>query len=172
MKRPLQPLVPGVCFLVLACGVAAGQEAAPGDAKRELAALRATVEQLRAEVALLRRQVVQLELDRRRDAIRQIKAELETLRAERARLEDVDQARRQDLRDIEDLLVRGDLTDDDRSGMEAARAELAVEREREIDQQSEAVRGRESELLRRLETEEASTKRLEEAWKLSGGNTQ
>lgn len=172
MKWLLQHTVAGVCAMVLACGVSEGQNNTTDNLTREVVELSATVRQLRTEVALLRRYVERFELERRRDTIRQIKIELGTLRSEQARLTEFDQTRRQDLRDIEELLVGGDLTADARPEVEGARAELAITRQREIDQQSEAVRVRESELLRRLEAEEHLAKRLEEAWRLSERKTQ
>ena len=172
MKRLLQHAVPGVCALALACGVSDGQNHTSEDPRREVAELSATVQQLRTEVALLRRYVERFELERRRDTIRQIKIEIETLRSEQARLTEFDQTRRQDLRDIEELLISGDLTADARPELEGTRAELAITRQRELDQQSEAVRVRESELLRRLEAEKHLAKRLEEAWRLSERKTQ
>ena len=49
--------------------------------------------------------------------------------------------------------------------------DLAVQRGREISDLVHAARVRESDLLRRLQTEEQTIRRLEEAWKLTKGET-
>jgi hypothetical protein len=158
-------------WAVLACALAGGQPAGQGGPKDELAALRAAVDQLRAEIALLQERTNWLELERRREVVRQIRAELDAIRAEQARLAELDEARRQDLHDIEALLAAGDVAPGERSGLEISRAELAAVRWPEIDQQSGAARLRESELLRRLETEERLLNSLEEARKNQRGKT-
>jgi hypothetical protein len=170
MKHPSRHL--GLlAFALLIISAAPGQEKTQSDLKGEVETLRATIAQLQTEVAQLRQGLAKLELERRRDVIRQMKSELDTLRAEHARLAELDRARQQDLRDIEEVLSRPDIAAGERMEMEASRSELAVARSREIDHQAEAARVRESELVRRLETEEQLAKRLEEAWKLSGGKT-
>jgi hypothetical protein len=166
VKRPLKHSATFACALVLAAGCA------QADGKDDIATLRAAVENLRAEVAQLSKALTRLELERHRESIRQIKAEIETMRAEHARLAELDRARQQDLRDLEELMTRADASAGERLDVEAARNELAVTRGREIAEQSDAVRIRESELVRRLETEEQTAKRLEEAWKLTKGKVQ
>jgi hypothetical protein len=158
--------------LVLACALANGEETGGGGLKGDLAALRAAVEQLRAEVNLLRTNLIRLQLERHRDNVRRIQSELESLRPEFARLEELDRTRQQDLRDIEVLLAGGNLAPGERAEIEMARGDLAVARGGEIDRQSEAARARESELVRRLETERQLLDRLAEAERLSGGKTQ
>jgi hypothetical protein len=154
--------------LVAASGKA---EQERGVDKSEITALRATVEQLRNEVAVLRRQVMQLDLERRRDKIQQTKTELARVRQEHAEVAELDQGRQQDLRDIEEHLNRADLQPPERLALEATRAELAVAWGRDLDQQRETARSREKELQRRLESEESSAKRLEEAIRGTGGKT-
>ena len=168
MNRPLKQSAVLACALVLALGSANGQDKVLPDIKD----LRATVDHLRAEVALLRNALARLEFERRRDRIQQMKEQLATVRAEQARLTEFDRVRQQDLREIEELLTRDGVPAGERLDLESTRAELAVTREREIVEQSEAVRRRESELLRRLETEEQAAKGLEEAWRLTGEKTQ
>jgi hypothetical protein len=146
------------------------QEKGSAGSQDDVAALRATVENLRLEVELLRKALLRIELERRRETIQQIKAQLETLRTEHARLMELDRVRQQDLRDIEELLTRGELRPAERIDIDSARSVFAITQEREIVEQSAAVRVREGELLRRLETEEQYAKRLEEAWKLTRGN--
>jgi hypothetical protein len=155
--------------LMLVFDNAKGQDGSEADVRSTVAALRANVENLRAEVALLREGFARVEIERRRDNIRRIKAEIESVRADHAQLNDLDRARQQDLRDMEELLTRDGVSAEQRLDAEAARSELAVTHGREIAQQSEAVRIRENELLRRLETEEQAANRLEEALKNSGG---
>ena len=168
MKRPLRQSAVLACALVAALGSARGQD----KVHTEIKDLRASVDHLRGEVALLRHALARLELERHRDRIQQMKEQLETVRAEQVRLLEFDRARQQDLRDLEDLLMQGGVSTVERSDVESTRAELAVTRQREIVEQSDAVRLRESELLRRLETEEQAAKLLEEAWRLTGGKTQ
>jgi hypothetical protein len=171
MKRLLRHSAQLVYALALASGVASGQEKISNEVTSEVAALRAIVEQLRVEVNTLRKDVLRLTIDRHRDLVRQIKAELDTVRAEQAQLAEHDRARKQDLRDVEELLARKDLGADEQVTMEAARGELAVARVREIEEQSEVARVRERELLHRLETEEQVIRRLGEAWKVSEEKT-
>jgi hypothetical protein len=142
---------------------AKGEEIVQADMKREVTALRLTVESLRSEVATLREALVRIELRAHQDTIRRLKAEIAGLHAENARLTEMDRARRQDLRDVEDLLTRSELHGDARRDAEAIRSELELERGREIAEQLEAVRNGEKERLRHLETEEYECKRLEEA---------
>jgi hypothetical protein len=160
-------------LLMIAFAAANGADAENerGGDKSDISVLRATVEQLRNEVATLRGYVMKLELERRRDTIRQTKAELEKLRQEHLDIAELNETRQQDLRDIEQHLTREDLQPPERLELEATRAELAVARGRDLDQQSEAARSRESELLRRLESENFLAKRLEEAIRATGGKT-
>jgi len=169
MKRSLQHFVYVTFALFIAYGIALGQDKTQSGAKGDIAELRATIEDLRAEVGVLRKAVARLELERHRNMIRQTKAELDKLRAEQARLAELDRSRKQDLHDVEELLTRGDVAPEQRTEIEGVRAELAVAQGREIDQQAEAARAREGELLHRLQTEEQFIKRLEEAWKSIGG---
>jgi hypothetical protein len=171
-RQLLQKCTVLACALAIAFSNARAQSKPQSDAKDEAASLRATVESLRAEVALLRKSVMRLQLDLHRENIQKLKAQIDTARAEQSRLAELDRARQQDLRDIEALLTQGETAADERLDMESARAELAVVREREIAEQSDAVRLRESELLRRLETEEQAAKRIDEAWKLTKGKTE
>jgi chromosome segregation ATPase len=158
--------------LVLACSLANGEEPGGSGLKSEIAALHTAVEQLRAEVNLLRTNLIRLQLERHRENVRRLQSELEALRPEFIRLDELDRARQQDLRDIEALLASGNLASAERSEIEMARGDLAVARGGEIDRQSEAARARESELVRRLETEQQLLNRLAEADRLSGGKTQ
>jgi len=169
MKRQLPQSLLLASALMFDSSSLRAQERGPIDLKDELVSLRATVENMRAEVEVLRRALLRLELDRRRESVQQIKAQLEALRADHARLAELDRARQQDLRDIEELLSRGEVDPAQRIDIESARDEYAVTQGREIAEQSAAVRVRENELVRRLETEEQLAKRLEEAWKLSRG---
>jgi hypothetical protein len=168
MKRPLKQSAVLACAFVVALGSARGQDKISPDVKN----LHATVDHLRGEVALLRHALARLELEWYRGRIQQLKEQIETLRAEQVRLKELDRARQQDLRELEELLARTGVPAEERLDVESTRAELAVMREREIVEQSDAVRLRESELLRRLETEERAAKRLEEAWRLTGEKTQ
>jgi hypothetical protein len=165
MKRPFKQSAVLACALLIAVGSARGQDRTHED-------LRAAVDHLRAEVALLRNAVARLELERNRDRVQQLNEQLETVRAEQVRLIEFDRARQQDLGEIEELLMRDGVSAEERLDVESTRVELAVTREREIKEQTEAVRLRESELLRRLETEEQAAKRLQEAWRRPGGKTQ
>jgi hypothetical protein len=171
MKRRLRKSAQLLCALALPVGVAWSQENTSAKAASEVAALRALVEQLRAEVSSLRKDVLRLQLERHRDQIRQIQAELETIRSEQAQLAEQERVRTQDLRDLEELLARGDFGAGEQVTLEPARGELAVARAREIEEQSEVVRVRERELRHRLETEEQAVRRLIEAWKISEEKT-
>ena len=173
MKRLLIQFLLLACALVFVFENAHGQDkSGQGDVRNAVESLRATVESLRAEVTLLRATLAQLELERHRDNIRRIKAEIDMAQAEHAQLTELDRARQQDLSEVEELLTRGDVPAEQRLDAESARSELAVRKGREIAQQSEAVRIRQSELLRRLETEEHAANRLTEAWKLTGERRQ
>jgi hypothetical protein len=172
MKRRTKLSAVLACVLVFGSINARAQDSNRVDIRDEVAALRATVESLRAEVTVLRMAMARLELDQRRKNIRQIEVELEAVRAENARLAEFDRARQQDLQDVEGLLTRGDVAPEERLNVESTRADLAIHREREITGQREAVRLRESELLRRLEAEEQVRKSLEEALKVTRGESQ
>jgi outer membrane murein-binding lipoprotein Lpp len=168
MKRPLKQSAVLACALLAVFGSARGED----QVHTEVKDLRASVDHLRAEVALLRHALARLELERHRDRIQQMKEQLEAVRVQQVRLMELDRARQQDLRDLEELLKQGGVPAAERSDVEFTRVELAVAREREIVEQSNAVRFRESELVRRLETEEQAAKRLEEAWRLTGEKIQ
>jgi hypothetical protein len=170
MSRLVQTpiLLAGLAFV--GSGAAYAQERS--DEKSEISILRAAIGQLRSEVAVLHSRITRLELEKRQDSIRQTKTEIEKLRVEHAQLAEMDAARQQDLREIEQQLAREDLQPSERLELEAARTDLAVARGRDLTHQSEAVLARESELLRRLDTEELIAKQLERTLKSQGGKTQ
>ena len=129
MKRLLNTAAVLACALTLVLGSAQAQDNIQAEVSNAIAALRATVENLRAEVVLLRTDLLKLELARHHDNMRQIKTEIEKVRAEHAQLTELDRARQQDLRDMEDLLARGEISVAERTDMELTRSELAVRSE-------------------------------------------
>jgi hypothetical protein len=165
VKRLLNTAAVLACAFTLVLGSAQAQDNIQAEVSNAIAALRATVENLRAEVVLLRTDLLKLELARHHDNIRQIKTEIDKVRAENAQLTEFDRGGQQDLRDMEDLLARGEISVAERTDMELTRGELAVGQSREITQQSEAARIRENDLIRRLATEEQAAKRLSEVRK-------
>jgi hypothetical protein len=170
MQRPLR--IWTTFALVLTAGADAGL--ADCEAARDGAAgfrqFAATLEDLRKEVAQLRRTVARLEFDRRRDSIRTLGNELAAIRTEHARLAELERAREQDVRDIEDLLAQSAAPN--QLDLESTRSELAVRRAREIAEATDAARVREAELLGRLHTEEQLVQHLNEAWKFTKGAMQ
>ena len=149
-----------------------GQDQRQTQIQSELAKAQAAIEGLRTEIAQLRQDVMRLELERHREILRQTKAELESVHAERAQLAELEKAREQDLRDLEALQVDRDVTVAERSEVEISRVEITVARAKEIDRLSEQARGREDGLLLRQRTQEQFIQRLEEALKETGGKTQ
>jgi hypothetical protein len=167
------PLQRSVVLALILSGTPArvlGQSGNPPDMSTAFRQLLATVQDLRNEVAELRRTVARLEFARHRDNMQQLRSELSGIQAEHARLAELDRSRQQDLRDMEELLERSDSPN--RLELETTRSELAVRREREIAEQTDAARVREADLVRRLRTEEQIAKRLEETWKFTKGDTQ
>ena len=136
----------------------------------EVAHLRAEVQLLSDEVRTLRSLAFTILADRHREAIRQIQAEMSTLASQRTRLAEVDRARQQDLEELDDLLRSRDPAQ--RLELESARADLAGSRVREIREQSEAIGARETELSRRLETEQQALRRVQSAWDERKGKAQ
>lgn len=175
MQHPAQRMT---CSLGLVCAMAFPAEICLGQDQRqtqiqsELKAAQAAIEGLRTEIAQLRQDVMRLELERHREILRQTKAELESVHAERAQLAELEKAREQDLRELEALQVDRDVTVAERSEVEISRAEISFARAKEIDRLSEQARGREDGLLLRQRTQEQFIQRLEEALKVTGGKSQ
>ena len=161
-----------VCALLIASQISFGQDNRPSEIKSELAAAQAAIETLRAEVSQLRKEVAHLQLEQHRDILRRTKADLESVRAERAQLTEREQAREQDLRELDVLLEGRDVAAAERSEVEVSRSELLGARATEIQRLSEVAKSREDELLRRQKTEEQFIQRLEEALKVTGGEQQ
>jgi len=161
-----------VCALLIASQISFGQDNRPSEIKSELAVAQAAIETLRGEVAQLRKDIANLQLEQHRDTLRRTKAELESVRAERAQLTELDRAREQDLRDLDELLGNHDAAAAERSEVEVSRSELLGARATEIQRLSDVVKSREDELLVRQRTEEQFIQRLEEALKVTGGERQ
>jgi chromosome segregation ATPase len=161
-----------VCALLIASQISFGQDNRPPEIRSELAAAQAAIETLRAEVSQLRKEVAHLQLQQHRDSLRRTKAELESVRAERDQLTELDRAREQDLRDLDELLGNHDAAAVERSEVEVSRSELLGARATEIQRLSEVAKSREDELLRRQKTEEQFIQRLEETLKVTGGERQ
>ena len=159
------------CALLITCGGVSAQSSRE-DARSESAVLWQAIRQLQSEVARLRKDLGQIELDRHREILRLIRSELDVLQANQARLEEENRSRQQDISDVEGLLATSTLADSGRAEIQAAVSELTVIQAREIEDQKEAVRVRERELLRRLQAEEQTIMRLEEASKFLGGDKQ
>ena len=172
MKRQMWSIRIPVLALIVASGGMPADLESQADLKTQLLRLRAAVEALQGEVTSLRSTLLSMQLERHREAIRHIESELGGVIAQRTRLAELDQARQQDLHDVEELLARTDPEAEDRSHGEAVRGELAVSRVKEIREESEAVAARERELLRRLNVEQQAARLLEEVWKNRKGNTQ
>lgn len=175
MQHPTQYLrwfLRAVCPLLIASQISFGQGNHPPDIRSELAEAQAAIETLRAEVSQLRKEVAHLQLEQHRDTLRRTKAELESVRAERNQLEELERAREQDLREIDGLLEGRDVAAAERSEVEVSRSELLGARATEIQRLSDVAKSREDELLRRQKTEEQFIQRLEEALKVTGGERQ
>src|SRR5262245_26847006 len=175
MQHPAQRLTCSfgfVCAMVFQAQICQGQDQRQTQMQTELVKAQAAIEGLRTEIAQLRQDVMRLELERHREILRQTKAELESVHAERAQLAELEKAREQDLRELEALQVDRDVTVAERSEVEISRAEISFARAKEIDRLSEQARGREDGLLLRQRTQEQFIQRLEEALKVTGGKSQ
>jgi hypothetical protein len=166
MQWPLRTFTVLV-MLIPASGDGFAQTNATPDSYAAFRQLLTVVESLRNEVAELRRTVARLEFDRYQENIGKLRNELSGVRLEQARLAELDRSRQQDVRDIEELLAQSEAPN--RLDLESTRTDLTVRRGREIAEQTDAARVRESELLSRLHTEEQLAKRLNEAWKFTKG---
>jgi hypothetical protein len=169
MQRPLQTMLIFALAITAAAGDDLPQHSGSSGPAQQLRQMAAAIDELRNEVASLRRIVAELELDRHRENLRKLGAELATVRAEQATLADLERARRQDLDDLEKLLTGTELDAGQRLELETIRGEMTVQRGREMADSVDAARIRESELMRRFATEEQTVRRLDKAWKLSKG---
>jgi hypothetical protein len=158
-----------VCAVIACCGGALAQSGRVDNAA-EIAALRQAVQQLQSEVKGLRYELAKLELQRHRDAMRQITSDLEFLHATQARLEEENRTRERDLTDVQDLL-NTNLDAAGQTDLQTAVVDLAVTQTRRIEEEMQKARAREHELLARKQTEEQAVNRLERLLEPSGGTT-
>ena len=154
-----------VCALLASYGGALAQSSR--DPSAEIAALQQAVQQLQSEVKELRYELAALELQRHRDAARQIQSDLDALHAIQARLEEENRTREQDLTDVQQLLT----ANPDAAGqseLQTAVVDLAVTQTGQIDGEMQKARARERELLARKQTEEQAVQQLERSLATNG----
>ena len=123
--------------------------------------LAATVSELKAQVVMLRAEVLEAHLAVQRGLVSRLGTRSEQAAAQQRRLDDQEAFRRQELQEIEEHLQKSDLPAEQRSQAETVRAELVGARLQEIETERGALRNQEEEIRRGLDREQKRLSELE-----------
>ena len=129
----------------------------------QIAKLSESVKKLQAEMARLRQQLAQAQLDRQRALIKEWHSELQQVAEAGRQLEEQESARQQEVQETDDYLRRNDLPPDERVGAEAVRSELVGSGLQQLQAERAVLLERGAAARQRLELEQQRLREIEAA---------